>query len=245
MQFQDSMWGNGSINFFFFFSPMGKIKIIYKFQAELAQLEILRLQYCKTLFFSECNILFKMSVELECPPEALRSTAHHPVLTLRWYSLAPGTFVWCQGVLTLVRGHWCLTDIWGLFLCPGSHGCFLIWFKSLSTEQWGVLWDLARSMSGCCHTKWQVTGRNSRMCVCTVTGRMPKALQTQSKGQIFQTLTLHIIIYFKNTSFSKELVFPDQCSLKLSLTWNILYNITPLPRTWWHTMKEALIKISP
>lgn len=124
-----------------------------------------------------------------------RSSAHHSALGLHWYPLAPGPFVRCQGVLVLVRGQWCSTDIEGLFLC--SHGCFLIWFKSLSTEQWGVLWDLARSTSGCYHTKWQVTGRNSRICVCTVTGRMPKALQTQSKGQIFQTLTLHIIIYFR------------------------------------------------
>lgn len=211
---------------------MGKIKIISKFQAELFQLEIPQLQYCKTLFLSECSILFKTSVELECPPEALRSTAHHPVLALRWSPLAPGPLVWCQGVLMVVRGQCCFTDISGLFLCSGSHGCFLIWFKSLSIEQRGVLWDLARSVSGCYHTKWQVTGRNSRICVCTVTGRMPKALQTQSKGQIFQILSLHIIIYFKNTSFSKELVFPDQSSLKLSLTWNILCNIIPLPRTW-------------
>ena len=47
--------------------------------------------------------------------------------------------------------------------CSGSHGCFLIWFKSSSTEQQGVLWDLARSLSGCYHIKWQVTGRNSGM----------------------------------------------------------------------------------
>lgn len=192
----------------------------------------MQLQYCKTLILSECSILFKTTVELECPPEAPRSTAHHPVLALLWYPLAPGAQVWCQGVLTLVRAQGCFTDIPGLFVCSGPHGWFLIWFKSLSTEQQGVLWDLARGMSGCYHTKWQVTGRNSRICVYAVTGRMPKALQTQSKGQIFQILSLHIIIYFKSTSFSKELVFPDQCSLKLSLTWNILCNITPLPRTW-------------
>lgn len=166
MQFQDSMGRKGSINFFFFFFPMGKIKIISKFQAELAQLEILQIQYCKTLFLSECSILFKTSVELECPPEALRSTAHHAVLALLWH---PGT--WTTGVVPRSADA-CgrpglITDISGLFLCSGPHGCFLIWFKSLSTEQQGVLWDLARGMSGCYHTKWQVTGRNSRMCVCS------------------------------------------------------------------------------
>lgn len=55
---------------------------MYKFQAELSQLELLQLQDCKILFLSQCNILLKLSIKLVCSTEAVQSMHHQLVLTL-------------------------------------------------------------------------------------------------------------------------------------------------------------------
>lgn len=167
---------------------MVKIKILCKFQAELLQFEILQLQCCKISFFSQCNILLKLSIELDVP----QKLSEVCITSLLWLS---ADIHWhlhhlydAKECHDLWEASVSFPDTQGFFSRSGSHGFFLIWFKSLSTEQWVVPRYLERSVSGCYHIKRQVTGRNSR-CECTVRGRVPKPLQIQSKGQIFQDST--------------------------------------------------------
>lgn len=72
------------------------------------------MQYCRTLFLSECSILLKVSVELECPPEALRSTAHHPVLAdIHWtISMVPRSADACERPEMLQRYLRALFVLW-------------------------------------------------------------------------------------------------------------------------------------